>query len=150
MPDHAKSSYVVFRQAFSNVLSSSATLFLTIGSGLFTFPQSGADLPKQEANYEALRQALAQVDSNPERFLDQTIELFEINCMSTGDFLTNKCEGDLNRVEQVLRQQFGPGEILTMRVGEYAPNGEFSVGDAAAANRLIDLFAGISARSLTA
>lgn len=149
MQEHAKSSYVVFRQSFANVLSSSATMFLTIGSGLFSFPQSGADLPKQQANYAALRQALAQVDSNPERFLDQTIELFEINCMSIGDFLTNNCVGDLNRVEQVLRQQFGLGEILTMRVGEYAPSGDFLVGDAAAANRLIDLFAGLDAESLT-
>lgn len=148
MPDHAKSSYVVFRQAFTNCLNSSATLFQTIGSGVFGFPQSGATAEKQASNYEALKQAVAQTASNPETRVDKTIELFELNCKSLKEFLSTDCADDLNKVEQTLRQQFGTGEILTMRVGSYAPENGFPVGEAGTANRLIDYFAGLTAQDL--
>ena len=147
MPPPAKSQYLAAKEAFRNVIQSAGQMYLTPGSGLLVFPQNGTSPENQGANFGKIAATAQVMRTTPEVYVEETIQLFEINCKSLAEFITNDCAGNVNMIEGTLRSQFGVGQIADMRVGESMPAG-FNVGDMATATRLIDYLAGITALDL--
>ena len=143
----AKSQYLAAKEAFRNVIQTSGQMYLTNGSSLLVFPQNGTSPENQGANFAKIAATAQVMRTTPEVYVEETIQLFEINCKPLAEFITNDCAGNVNMIEETLRGQFGVGQIADMRVGGGLPTG-FNVGDMAAATRLIDYLAGITALDL--
>lgn len=147
MAPPAKSQYLATKEAFRNVIQSAGQMYLAPGSSLLVFPQNGTSSENQGANFGKIAATAQVMRTTPEVYVEETIQLFEINCKSLAEFITNDCGNDVNRIEETVRSQFGVGQIADMRVGGSQPSG-FNVGDMGAATRLIDYLAGITALDL--